>query len=382
LFSIRALNWAIGVRAGAFDGGVTAPLLTIIAAASTLVFHGCNAGYAARLSDANAGANSTEREAPTDTRDPATEPVSRSESREFDFGNVVEGTELRHTFSIRNSTEAPLIVRSFKKSCSCEAADLKEGAVIASGEALQVTYALSKYGAGERRGQLVIATDSDNPSLRIIELNLHAQVQPKLWATPPELELEAGSDSSDQLLRIESIVPGLLNKFKNTTTNRGNVTIALTEKTDNALIFRVVVAPDAPWGTSYDLIYVSFDDREHPSLNIRVRSRKGHPLAVIPAKLTLPAIADGQAQTRKVRIMSPAASVGGFRITNVECPEGIAVGAIPVDARHQCDINLTIQQPKSPLGERAVVFHTDPPGAVTLLVRYTAAAKPIGEGKP
>src|SRR5205085_2604711 len=114
--------------------------------------------------------------------------------------------------------------------------------------------------------------------------SLRGEIQPKVWATPAELQLPADDESkSAQLLRVESIVPGLLGTFQNVTTNRGNVTVELQEKTSDALVFRVTVAGSAPWGTFYDLFYVTFDHPERRSLNVRVQARKGHPLVVIPA---------------------------------------------------------------------------------------------------
>src|SRR5205807_2336728 len=110
-----------------------------------------------------------------------------------------------------------------------------EGTVVEPGSVMEVEYALSKYGIGERRGQLVITTDADDESLHVIELSLHAEIQPKVWATPAELQLLAGDESkSEQLLRVESIVPGLLDTFQDVTTNRGNVFVELQEKTADA----------------------------------------------------------------------------------------------------------------------------------------------------
>jgi hypothetical protein len=91
-----------------------------------------------------------------------------------------------------------------------------------------VTYSLARHGAGERKGTLLITTDAEEPSLRTIELSLTAKVQPKLWATPVELELAASGDAEAvAILKIESIVPGLLDRFKEAITNRGNVVVAL-----------------------------------------------------------------------------------------------------------------------------------------------------------
>ena len=61
------------------------------------------------------------------------------------------------------------------------------------------------------------------------------------------MQLLAGDESkSEQILRIESIVPGLLGTFQDVTTNRGNVVVELAENSSDALVFRVSIAPEAP----------------------------------------------------------------------------------------------------------------------------------------
>jgi hypothetical protein len=278
---------------------------------------------------------------------------------------------LSHTFSVRNVGAKEFTVRSVKKSCSCESIDVAAGAVIPAGGVLEVTYALSKYGFGERNGKVVIQTDSETPALQTIELTLHAEVQPKLWATPAEIEL-SDTSGGEQILRIESIVPGLLDRFRDATTNRGNVLVTVDERSPTALALRAALAPDAPWGTFYDLIYLSFASREHPSLNVRVKGRKGHPLAVIPAVLNVSAQADGRNGVRTVRIMSPAAATGLFRIVRVDCPEGVVIDELASEARNAFQVRLAFDRFPTNSGEHAVVFYTEPPGAATLMIRFAS----------
>jgi len=256
-----------------------------------------------------------------------------------------------------------------KTSCSCESAGVAIGDVVPASGVLPVTYALSRYGAGERNGHLTITTDSEVASLRRIELNLRVYVQAKVWATPSEVELESADEQPPQLLRIESIVPGLLGKFKDVSTNRGNVAVVPREMRDDLLIFNVTLAQSAPWGTSYDLIYVTFNDREHPSLTIRVKAKKGHALAIIPATLRV-APSAGEAQERKVRIMSPASASGAFRVTRVECPKEVTVGATPIEKANSVDVSLRLRRSESAEVEQKVIFYTDPPGAATLIIHY------------
>ena len=299
------------------------------------------------------------------------------EIRTVDLGKVSEGEELRHTFAIRNTSGQSFKVVAIKKSCGCETANVTEGTTVPPGRQLEVGYALSKYGVGKRNGQLVITTDAEDESLRVIELSLRGEIQAKIWATPTEVQLTADDESTaEQLLRVESIVPGLLDTFQDVSTNRGNVVVQLAEKAADALVFRVSVAPAAPLGTSYDLIYVSFNSREHPSLNVRTRVRKGQPLVLLPTTLILPPFNSTESQTRRVRIMSPSARTGTFQITRVESPPGIFVDEIPAEARQAFDLNLTLTQPDSAEVEQKVTIHTEPPGCVTLAVRYRRQPAP------
>jgi len=257
-------------------------------------------------------------------------------------------------------------VRGVKKFCSCESVDVVEGAVVPAGGVLNVKYWLSKYGFGERSGKLVITTDAEELSLRTIELSLHAIVQPKLWATPAEVELSDAS-GGEQILRVESVVPGLLDRFKDATTNRGNVLVSVEERSPSALALRVALSPDAPWGTFYDFIYLSFDSREHPSLNIRVKGRKGHPLAVFPAALSAPTNI-GAASRHNVRIMSPAGAA--FRVMAVDAPDGISVERIHHASATSVDVEIALTRISFTHRLASIVFQTEPPGAATVAVRY------------
>jgi hypothetical protein len=360
-----------------------APAILALTVLSTAALGGCQNSNPEALTLLPVDYEVPKGKAPIIAVQPVADGPVPDEIRDVDLGKVMDGTELRHTFTIRNTTTNPLKVISIKKSCGCETADVTEGTVIGPGDKLEVAYALSKYGAGERKGQLLITTDAEEESLRVIELKLRAYIQPKVWTTPSDIKLVTGDESTaEQKLRIETIVPGLLDSFKGATTTRGNVAVRLKEDAADALTLGVTVAPNAPWGTSYDLLYLAFDSREQPSLNVRVQIRKGHPLAIIPATLKLPTFEASQTHVRKVRILSPTGTAEAFRITKVECPAGIAVGELPSEARHTCDVSLAFSCPVTKPGDKHVIFHTEPPGAVTLAVRYSGPVAQIERSIP
>lgn len=98
-----------------------------------------------------------------------------------DFGTVVPGTDLTHTFVLRNEGKAPLEVRELQphmnvtiKSFDAVVAPGKTGTIVASLDALRI------FGAGQSFVD-VLSNDPDQPTLR---LGLSANVEPIVVSKP------------------------------------------------------------------------------------------------------------------------------------------------------------------------------------------------------
>lgn len=60
-------------------------------------------------------------------------PVLAFQETEFDFGTIKEGDVVEHTFTFKNTGEAPLIIQSADPSCGCTAPDWSKEPIPAGG---------------------------------------------------------------------------------------------------------------------------------------------------------------------------------------------------------------------------------------------------------
>lgn len=80
---------------------------------SMLTFASCKDNAADKVKDENITATA-EREA-----DAGKFPVMKFDEEEFDFGTIDQGTRVEHTFTFKNTGDAPLTIVDAKSSCGC-----------------------------------------------------------------------------------------------------------------------------------------------------------------------------------------------------------------------------------------------------------------------
>ena len=305
------------------------------------------------------------------------QPTSADEGiRHKDLGKLTEGDPLQHTFLIRNSTAQPFKLLTIKKSCGCETANVKEGMIVPAGGLLSVPYSIPAHGAGERRGQLVITTDASDELLQNITLTLRAEIHPIVWATPTQVMFGSVLEgaAAEQEVRVESILPGLLESYREVATSRSLVNVQLLTQSSEALVFKVVLAPDAPVGAVQDFIHICFDNNDHPQLNVKIEAQKTGPFAASPRVLIVPAFAADETHTRRMRITS--AQPGKFGIQRVECAASVTVDPYPSEPQDAFDLTIRFARPKRGEPLNSIVFHTVPPGQLTVPVRYVSTPAP------
>jgi len=109
------------------------------------------------------------------------------EQTEFDFGNVTEGDKLTHTFEIKNTGTAPLVIDRVRTSCGCTVADLKtkEIAPGASGQ-IEVTFDTKGRMGPNRKTITVSSNDKQTPNANI---EIKANIERLLVFTPMSVRL-------------------------------------------------------------------------------------------------------------------------------------------------------------------------------------------------
>ena len=103
-------------------------------------------------------------------------PKIQVDSETYDFGSVIAGTFVSHSFIITNIGDVPLTIKNVRTSCGCTVVDL-EKTVLAAGESevLQADLSTSGYhGRIEKR----IYMESDDHSNALVTLRLAGVVNP------------------------------------------------------------------------------------------------------------------------------------------------------------------------------------------------------------
>ncbi len=96
------------------------------------------------------------------------------EKADHDFGKVIEGKVVTHTFKLRNEGSADLVIKNVSPACGCTASDFTK--VITPGGEGTVTLTVKTEGMNGKQSRYadVISNDVKSPNL---QLWLHLDVQ-------------------------------------------------------------------------------------------------------------------------------------------------------------------------------------------------------------
>jgi hypothetical protein len=101
-------------------------------------------------------------------------PAIRFETTEYDFGKVLQGEQVSHTFKFKNVGDAPLIISSIEKTCGCTTPDFSSKP-IKPGESGKITVTYDSKGHKGFQNKRLIVKANTNPSETI--LRIKAQVE-------------------------------------------------------------------------------------------------------------------------------------------------------------------------------------------------------------
>jgi hypothetical protein len=107
------------------------------------------------------------------------------EELEYDFGEIVQGTEVVHTFRFHNAGDQVLNISQLRSSCGCTAALLttRKLAPGAMGE-LQLTFKSQGF-----RGEVqkIVTFDTNDPKHSAVNFSLRGKVKAELFSQPERI---------------------------------------------------------------------------------------------------------------------------------------------------------------------------------------------------
>lgn len=309
------------------------------------------------------------------------------ESELHDFGNVMEGRELVHTFRLQHAGDGAVRIGKVLADCSCTLSSIsivensavhtpyELGSLVPNGAEVEVTATISTKG---KRGPLVTALHLLDGDQAVLDLELHAEIQTFLTFSPPELDLGVVGKNGGQgraiissLLLKEytvsvddvSLPPGLQVDIQSGPTDeRGNrtfvviATLAANTPIDDRFFARVPLLV-----TCEDSAYRG----QSSAMNIIVRAAIVGPIVVAPTYLSFGRMRPDQVEVRTTAItardrgtdlslLNPRLSLRGTRGA-FEYPESITFELIAGAEAYELQVTVSKLKTKRPGPFRGVI---------------------------
>lgn len=212
-------------------------------------------------------------------------PKIRVDQLEHDFGEIIQGAVVKHTFIIKNEGDSPLEINA-RPSCGCVTPYFDK--VIEPGKEGRIEAELRS--AGFRGAQVktiqVTSNDPDNPNLTLrltttirtaIEVRPSEQIPIALKTDEPtvqEVEIVSSTDEPLEVQEVRANVPFATAKAEKIDDKRAKVTIT--------------ISPDAPTGRNTVLVTARTNSTAQPQVNIVLNYEKG--IVVTPTTVFFGAI--------------------------------------------------------------------------------------------
>jgi Protein of unknown function (DUF1573) len=281
----------------------------------------------------------------------------------YDFGKAMEGTPVKHEFTIKNVGQAELIIGQVQTSCGCTAAK-SDKQRLHPGEQTQlpVTFDTShEHGRATRR----IDVYTNDPKTPDLALTIQGMVTTEAEATPNELSFKSVRHGTEQSRDIAIAYHGKNQDFRITKVSNSNPNIKVTQ--ESGLNLKVSLLKTMPAGPFSDTIEIATSGRP---IQIPVYGRVVGDLVTEPAQVSFGILPHGEGALRIVRLTNNGARPVAIKEVSTTNP-AVAAQADPIEAGKQYKITLHLRK-GTPDGQLRgqLVIKTDDPKQNSLTVPF------------
>jgi hypothetical protein len=221
--------------------------------------------------------------------------------REFNFGNIPQGSKVTHEFEIENRGGADLIIERLTPSCGCTATTVTAPVVKpATTEKIRVEFDSSGFSGAKVKTVEVLTNDREN---RKVLLTLKGSVVPGFSAQPSRIEFgalspSAGGDERIKRLKIEIIDKSREVECRVRSFSKFLLARSVQEVSSSEPTFEVEILPDAPKGEFRERVLVECKGGQQP-LSIPVTAFIQGDLRLKPGVLSFGVVSGNQVLQRK-----------------------------------------------------------------------------------
>ena len=142
----------------------------------------------------------------------------------FNFGNIAQGKKVQHNFSIKNSGDAPLLIKQLNAACGCTAAKPSSSTILPGRSAeIQVTFDSGNFSGKVQKSVTMTTNAGKAPSYTF---HMEGVVEELLQVTPRQLSLGP-------------LASGVAKQVTITVTNKGNSSVKLLSVNTNSTSLQI-----------------------------------------------------------------------------------------------------------------------------------------------
>ena len=254
---------------------------------------------------------------PTPTISPF--PQAAFNESEFNFGTVLQGTPVVHSFTIINSGNAPLTIISVRPACGCTSATAANTQILpgAIGE-VKVTFDTTGFDGAKEK---TVSVTTNDPAQSNVVLTIKGYVEGTLVFNPNRLEFNdviagAGSELKPVKISIKNLSDLKITGFR---ASSQNLILQNGKMNDRFGSFDVGISPDAPTGRLVERVSVDTvrDNGEKNTFILPISALVGSTVLVQPRVVSFGVISptessvsntDSTRFTRNIKIASTTPS--------------------------------------------------------------------------
>ncbi len=194
-------------------------------------------------------------------------PIALIPNATYEFPSILEGKAVSHTFVVKNTGTAPLVIYKVQTTCGCTTANYTEQ--IAPGEAGSVTISFKTWGYGGRNVSKTATVITNSPSSQSIKLQITGPVEEFANINPRFVRLYGAPGEPIQM--VVAVTPSAKHPFRILEQPIGNEAhFRCSLKQQDGTYLLTVANKMTSEGDYYDKITLKTDHPVNPEIKIRV----------------------------------------------------------------------------------------------------------------
>jgi hypothetical protein len=302
-------------------------------------------------------------QSPSPAAAPAPAPQIQATAPNYDFGTVLEGTPVKHEFTVKNTGKADLVIGHVQTSCGCTVAQ-SDKSRLAPGEQTQLPVTFdTRHERGHASRRIDVYTN--DPKTPDLPLEIQGVVRTESDATPNEVLFGAVRKGTEQNREVAIKYNGSAKDFKIVKVSNSNPNITVTQ--EPGLKLQVALRGTMPPGPFQDTVEVATTGRP---LEVTVYGRVVGDLVTEPAQVSFGILPHGAGAVRIVRLTNNGTRPVAIKGVSTTSP-AIVVKAEPIAPGKQYKITLELRRGTLDGQLRGqLVIMTDDPEQTSLTVPF------------